>query len=125
VDGHVGIDSFADTTRFSPAVEDMLDRIHVVPNPDIPTDMLSLWVEARAHLRDGRDVAARCRAYRGSIANPMSRQERVAKFRTCASRVLSADDVESALTMLEHLEHLANAQDLMEVLEHARAARDD
>jgi 2-methylcitrate dehydratase PrpD len=121
VDGHVGIDSFTDATRFSPTVEDMLDRVRVVPNPAIPADMLSLWVEARAHLRDGQDVTARCRGYRGSIANPMNREERVAKFRACANRVLGSADVERALMLVENLDNVADARELMEVLNHARA----
>jgi 2-methylcitrate dehydratase PrpD len=121
VDGHVGIDSFGDATRFSPAIEDMLDRVHVVPNPAIPVDMLGLWVGARAHLRDGRDFAAQCRAYRGSIANPMNRQERIDKFRSCAGRVLSANDAEHTLTLVENLENIADMRELMEVLNYARA----
>jgi hypothetical protein len=51
----------------------------------------------------------------------MSREERVAKFRTCASRVLGAADVERALTILENLDNLPDVRELVEVLDHARA----
>jgi hypothetical protein len=51
----------------------------------------------------------------------MSREERVAKFRTCAGRVLGAADAERALTILENLDNLPDVRELVEVLDHARA----
>jgi 2-methylcitrate dehydratase PrpD len=118
-EGSVGIDSFSDATRFSPAVEAALEKVRLVANPDIPTDMPSIWIGASARVRDGRQVQTRCRSYRGSIANPMTRDERVAKFRACAGRVQGADDVERTLSALEHLEDLADIRELTELLNRA------
>src|SRR6185295_12366392 len=47
----VGIDSFTDAVRFSPAVETALEKIRLKPNPDIPTATKTTWVEARAGLK--------------------------------------------------------------------------
>ena len=111
LDGHVGIDTFTDERRFSPNMEETLHMVRVVPNgreQDIAT--------ATAILTDGRTVADECRNFRGSAANPMSREERVAKFKDCAHRVLSDKDTERLLGLLDHLEELPSIAPLMAIL---------
>ena len=115
-EGEVGIDSFSDETRFSPPVEQALDKIRLTPNPDIPTDVAGIWVGARAKLKDGRVVYERCQSYRGSLANPMTRDERLTKFRECARRVLGPSDIDRVLGMIEALEELSDIRELTEVL---------
>lgn len=111
LDGQVGIDTFTDARRFAPDMEDMLGRIHV--EPDGPASGATL---ATAALKDGTTVSAECAAFRGSAANPMSRDERLAKVRDCFHRALSDADTERVLEMLENLDHLDDAAHLMSVL---------
>ena len=118
LDGHVGIDTFTDARRFAPDMEAMLGRIRV--EPEGPESGATL---ATAVLKDGTNVSAECAAFRGSAANPMSRDERLAKVRDCFHRALSESDTESVIEMLENLEHLDDTAQLMTVLGQPAAGR--
>ena len=118
LDGHVGIDTFTDARRFSPDMEAMLGRMSV--EPEGPESGATL---ATAVLRDGTTVSAECSAFTGSAANPMSRAQLLAKARDCFHRGLSETDTESVLSMLENLESLDDAGQLMGVLGQAAASR--
>jgi 2-methylcitrate dehydratase PrpD len=117
-EGQVDIDSFSDATRFSPRVESLLPKVRIKANPDIPTSIPDTWAVARVGLRDGRELSERCRHYRGSIANPMSRDERLSKVRACARRSLQPADVERLIGMVEALETLPDLRQLMVILGH-------
>jgi 2-methylcitrate dehydratase PrpD len=117
-DGRVDIDSFSDATRFSPRVESVLSKVRIKRNPDIPRNPPDNWAVARVGLPDGRILSETCRHYRGSIANPMDRDERLAKLRDCAKRTLDPADIERVISMCESLESLPDLRTLMRVLGH-------
>jgi 2-methylcitrate dehydratase PrpD len=117
-DGRVDIDSFSDAMRFSPRVESVLSKVRIKRNPDIPRDPLATWAVARVGLPDGRVLSETCRHYRGSIANPMDREERLSKLRSCAKRTLDSADIERVIGMAEPLESLPDVSALMRVLGH-------
>jgi 2-methylcitrate dehydratase PrpD len=117
-DGRVDIDSFSDATAYSPRVQSLLQKVRIKRNPDIPRNPPDNWAVARVGLSDGRVLSETCRHYRGSIANPMNREERLAKLRDCAKRSLNAGDVERVVGMAESLESLADVRGLMQVLGH-------
>ena len=71
-----------------------------------PTAQQSGATLATALLKNGSTVSAECAAFRGSSANPMSREERLVKLRDCFHRALSQDDTERVLEMLENLEEV-------------------
>jgi 2-methylcitrate dehydratase PrpD len=100
----VGLRSFTDEIRFSPAVDEMLGRVKAVGNPEIPKGLHDTWVVARAFLKDGRVVEEKCREFKGSPANPMTRDERLAKFVDCVSDSWSSEQQEHAIDAVEHLE---------------------
>ncbi len=116
LDGQVGIDTFTDERRFSPDMEDMLGRIGV--EPEGPESGATL---ASALLKNGSTVSAECTAFRGSAANPMSRDERLVKVLDCFNRALSDADTQRTLEMLENLENVADVAELMAVLGQAAA----
>jgi 2-methylcitrate dehydratase PrpD len=118
LDGHVGIDTFTDARRFSPDMDAMLARISV--EPEGPESGATL---ATAVLKDGSTVSAECSAFSGSAGNPMSRNQRLAKVRDCFARALSDSDTERVLEMLENLECLEDAGQLMDILGQASASR--
>jgi 2-methylcitrate dehydratase PrpD len=117
-EGQVDIDSFSDATRFSPRVEALLPNVRIKANPDIPTAIPDTWAIARVSLRDGRELSEQCRHYRGSIANPMSRDEHLSKVRACAQRNLQSADIERVIGMVEALETLPEVGQLMGLLGH-------
>lgn len=120
-DGRVDIDSFSDATRFSPHVESLLQKVRVKRNPEIPRNPRDTWAAARVELKDGRVISETCRHYRGSIANPMDREERLAKLRDCAKRSLAPADIERVVAMAETLETLPDVRPLMLILGHRSA----
>ncbi len=118
LDGQVGIDTFTDARRFAPDLESLLGKIRVEPEgPE------SGAVRMVARMGDGATITAECIAFRGSAANPMSREERVVKVRDCFNRLLSAADTERVIGMLENLEDLAEMGELMAILGKAAAGR--
>ena len=117
-DGRVDIDSFSDAKRFSPTVESLLKKVRIKRNPDIPKDPPDNWAVARVGLPDGRVLSETVRHYRGSIANPMNREEHLVKLKDCAKRTLDAGDIERVVGMTERLESLPDVRELMSVLGH-------
>jgi 2-methylcitrate dehydratase PrpD len=117
-EGQVDIDSFSDGTRFSPRVEALLPKVRIKANPDIPTGIPDTWAVARVGLGDGRELSEQCRHYRGSIANPMGRDEHLSKVRACARRSLQHADIESVIGIVETLETLPDLRQLMGILGH-------
>ena len=118
LDGQVGINTFTDERRFAPDMEDMLGRINVEPEgPE------SGATQATALLKNGSAVSAECAAFRGSAANPMSRDERLIKLHDCFNQAMSGADTQRTIEMLEDLENVADAADLMAILGQAAAQR--
>jgi 2-methylcitrate dehydratase PrpD len=120
-EGRVDIDSFSDATLSSPSVASLLKKVRIKRNPDIPRNPPDNWAVARVGLPDGRVLSETCRHYRGSIANPMDREERLAKLHDCAKRTLDAADIERVTGMAETLESLPDVRALMTVLGHRSA----
>ncbi len=112
----VGIDSFSDAVRFSPAVEATLKKIRLKPNPDIPTTTTETWVQATAKLKDGRVIVERCDAFRGSSRNPINRDAHLVKVRDCMRRVLPEPKMERLIGMVENLDDLKDARELARAL---------
>ncbi len=117
LDGQVNIETFTDARRFAPDMEALLPRVHTSSSPD------AQGATAIARLADGRTLREACVDFRGSVGNPMSREERLAKFRYCARQTLSQADTEALLSVLERLEELPDSADLMVMLMKESAAR--
>ncbi len=111
LDGQVGIDTFTDTRRFAPDMDDMLGRIRV--EPEGPESGATL---ATALLKNGSTISSECASFRGSAANPMNRDERMVKVQDCFLRAMSEADTLFALEALENLEQVGDVAELMAVL---------
>ena len=112
----VGIDSFSDAVRFSAPVEAALKKIRLKPNPDISTSTLETWVQARAKMKDGRELVERCDAYRGSSRKPIDRATHLVKVRDCMRRALPLAAMERLIGMVEGLEELGDVRVLARTL---------
>ena len=112
----VGIDSFSDAVRFSAPVEAALKKVRYKPNPDISTSTLETWVQARAKLKDGRELVERCDAYRGSSRNPIGREQHLVKVRDCMRRALPQAAMERLIGLIDQLDTLSDARELVRTL---------
>ena len=109
LDGRVNIETFTDERRFSPDMEAMLPKVSLSTRGDG-----GAWATAR--LSGGRTVSEECLDFRGSVGNPMSRGERLDKFRYCAGHALSDRDTEQLLGLLERLETVDDVSSPMDVM---------
>lgn len=107
----VGIDSFSDATRFTPAVDEALTKVSLRHNPAI-----GRGANAIVTMKDGRVLQGECRDFRGSIRNPMTRDEHDVKYLDCAKRVLPPEDIDRVRDMVENLERLADIRQLIALL---------
>jgi aconitate decarboxylase len=116
LDGAVGIDTFRDSRRFAPDMEAMLPKVEVEMDPAIPANFEEMWMEITVATRDGRTLSARCDRPRGIWGNPLTREERLTKFRNTAGVLLPAPQVEQAQALIEKLETLPTLRGLIAVL---------
>lgn len=117
LDGRVGIDSFTDQRRFAADMEETLHKIRVEPVEQAPG-----VVTVTAHLKDGSTVSETCRSFKGSAANPMSREERMDKVWDCVGRALSTPDAERVIGLVENLENVPDIGDIMQMIGQTRTA---
>ena len=111
LDGKVGIETFTDDRRFSPDMEETLGKIQVEPSNQDSAD-----VKVTALLKDGRSAEAECRGFRGSARNPMSQEERMDKVIDCVGRVLTDQDADRLVSLIEDLENVADISEIMDLI---------
>ena len=111
LDGYVGIETFSDERRFAPDMEELLGKVSVGPGTQPGNG-----ATATAQLVDGRTVSADCANFTGSAANPMGRDQRRKKVWDCARFVLSEQDAERLLSMLDDLENVADVSEITALL---------
>src|SRR2546427_671628 len=106
---------FTDARRFAPDMEEMLRKIRVEPVEQAPG-----VVTVTAQLKDGTTVSEACRGFRGSATNPMTRAERLDKVWDCVGRVLSTQDAERVIALLEDLENVPDISALLQIIGQTR-----
>ena len=67
-------------------------------------------------MRNGQTFTRTVEKVRGSPGNPMTRDELLGKYRGCASRILKGERLEQSIAMLETLETVPAAKDLVAAL---------
>lgn len=117
LDHRVDLDSFSDEYCRAPRMRAALDKVQVNQHADWPND-----VAARRRspvtiaMKDGRTFTRSVEKVRGSPGNPMTRDELVDKYRSCASRVLKGVQLERSIVALETLETLPAVKGLIDTL---------
>ena len=105
LDRRIGIESFTDEAVHRAEVQDLLGKTTVDMRPDIPDNFEDMWVAVRVETTDGQTYVSRCNRPRGIWGNPLTREERLAKVRSCAGRVLSSAHTERLIEIVEDLEN--------------------
>jgi aconitate decarboxylase len=116
LDRKVKVASFSDKRRFAPDVEDLLPRIALNIRDDIPRSFQDCFAIVRVATRDGRALEQRCDRPRGMWGLPLTRDERLAKFRDCCEGALSAEMIERAIEQVEGLDGAASVAPLMDIV---------
>ncbi len=115
LDGNVNIDSFTDERRFSPDIEEMLEKISVKEDKSIPKalDFAQTWATIEVTLKNGKIHQARCNRPRGRWDEPLTREELMVKFNDCAQRILCVADSNRVYDLIEGFDKLENISEMM------------
>ena len=113
VDGEVNIDSFTDDKVNDPRIQDLMRRVKIVPNPERPRDNI---FPMTIMLKDGRKLFKQLDFPKGHCNNPFTAEELAEKYKDCARRVLSPEQVDRSIDMVLNLEKLGDITELMDVL---------
>ena len=113
LDGEVGLRQFTDEKVLDPRAQELLKRVEYVH----PEGLTPLHPEAvTVKLKDGRELCHEVAIAKGDPGNPMGEEELAAKYRDCASFVLSPVDIQKSLDMMSHLEDLEDITELIDLL---------
>ncbi len=109
LDGAVTLDSFSDAAVRRPEARRLMDLVRVEEGGPPAQFPIGGSAEVRVITIAGAEHRARVEIPRGDPRRPLTREERVAKFRQCAIRACPSDRAESVIAMVEDLDGLADA----------------
>ncbi len=116
LDGEISVDSFDDARRFAPDVVDLLSRTQLHFDDSIPRDFDRMHCIVSVTLNDGRTLEKKVDKLSGWIGFPLSAEQRLKKFNTCARRVLPADAAARVIDLVEDLDALADVRAIMDIV---------
>jgi 2-methylcitrate dehydratase PrpD len=111
---HFEGDAFRD-----PEVRRIMQRIQVAPYTDAQFDPSNQFgAEVAVRVESGQTYSAKMQCALGQTStNPLSQAMMMAKFETCASRVLSPDRITQLYALLQGLENVRSVRDLTALVE--------
>jgi aconitate decarboxylase len=116
LDGEISVDSFTNERRFAPDVVALLPKIEFRIDDAIPADFDHMHVIVDVTLSDGRTLTKRIDKLSGWVGLPLTREQRLKKFYSCARRVLDDAAANHVLEAVEKLETLADITAIMDIL---------
>ena len=116
LDGEVTVDSFTNGRRFAPDVSALLGRVKLTMDDSIPADFDRMHCIVTVTLTDGTRHSERVDKLSGWIGHPLTRAQRLAKFHSCARRVLDRVSAERVVVLVEKLEQLADVSEIMGIV---------
>lgn len=125
LDRKVKVASFSDARRFAPDVEALLPKVTLNIRDDIPRSFQDCFAIVKVTMQDGRELEQRCDRPRGMWGVPLTRDERLAKFRDCCEGALDDGKVETIVGYVEALETADTVAPIMDILRGATPAMPD
>jgi 2-methylcitrate dehydratase PrpD len=114
--GEVTIDSFTNETRFHPDVEALLRRVVLKVDDAIPADFDRMHTIVTVTLKNRTQYSKRVAELSGWIGHPLTREERINKFNSCARRVIESRAAERVIDLVEQLDKLDNVGEIMNIV---------
>jgi aconitate decarboxylase len=121
LDGEVTVDSFTNDRRFAPDVEALLRRVTLNVDETIPNDFDRMHAVVNVTLADGRKLSRRVDRLSGWIGEPLTREQRLKKFHSCARRVLERSAAERVVELVERLDTLDDVREIMDFVRNTTA----
>lgn len=118
VDRKVSLEQFTDEKVSDPRAQSLMKKFHLYIRPDLKgvESSASNACTLKVRLRNGKEYIKSVDKNRGSAQNPLSREERVNKFRDCVKGVLSQNEVDRCLNLVEHMEELKTICQLTDIV---------
>jgi 2-methylcitrate dehydratase PrpD len=118
LDGTVTFRSAHDTARMKdPAVLRMRSKVQLIPDEDLERRMPQRHAIVEIVLADGSRLTERVEAVRGTMENPMTRDEVVTKARELIAPVLGTSATTKLIEAVLHLETIKTILDLRPLLQ--------
>ena len=116
LDRQVKVASFSDSRRFAPDMEALLPKVTLNMRDDIPRSFQDCFAIVRVATSDGRTLEKRCDKPRGMWGVPLSREERLAKFRDCCAGALDEEKTEAVIATVDGLPGADTVAPLMDLV---------
>jgi hypothetical protein len=113
LDGEITVDSFNNERRFAPDVVALLPKVTLRFDDDIPNDFDRMHIDMTVTLTDGCVLRLRVDKLSGWVGSPLTREQRLKKFYSCARRVLTKDSADRIVALVENLEQKRDVDELM------------
>ena len=114
IDGDMRIAQFTGEKVLDTAAQQLLKKVRYV-HPSGAEDP-SLAEKVTVTMRDGKQYSHEVLYAKGSPENPLTPEELITKYRSCAGTVLPPEDIEYSLDMVSHIEELGDITKLCELI---------
>jgi 2-methylcitrate dehydratase PrpD len=114
LEGKLDNDTFTDNKANDPIVQQALRRVHVIIDDSIPEP--GTYCPVTIELKSGSRLSHTARIAKGHPENPMTESEVLAKFRSNAKEIISAEGSEKLIAALQNLEEVGDLRDLTGLL---------
>ena len=115
LDGEITIDSFTNERRFAADVVALLPAVTLRFDDAIPLDFDQMHAIVKVGLIGGRQVTKRIDRLSGWVGFPLTREQRLKKFFSCARRILEEQPARRLLELVERLETLPDVAEIMNI----------
>ncbi len=113
LDGEITVDSFNNERRFAPDVVALLAKVTLHLDDKIPNDFDRMHIDMTVTLTDGRVLKQRVDKLSGWVGSPLTREQRMKKFHSCARLVLAKDKADRIVDIIENIEQKQDVTELM------------
>ncbi len=113
LDGEITVDSFNNERRFAADVAALLPKVTLHLDDNIPNDFDRMHIDMTVTLTDGRVLTQHVDKLSGWVGLPLTREQRLRKFHSCAKRVLDNAAADRIVALVENLESLRQVDELM------------
>ena len=116
LDGEITVDSFTNERRFAKDVEALLPHVKLTTDDSIPADFDRMHAIVNVTMKDGERYSRRVDKLSGWIGEPLTREQRLKKFYSCARRVLDPQAADRVVELTEKLDQLDDLREIMTLL---------
>lgn len=115
LDGEVTIDSFSEARLRAADVSALLPRVQYKADEFIPATLEDMSATVNVTLKSGRQLSRRVDRLAGWMGNPLSREQRRAKFLSCARPLLDESAAQRMLELADGIETLGDVGEIMDI----------